>query len=268
MAQRDQQRAETVRRFGYQQRRARAYDLAAKCPFAAELLAFYARMAEIQSQVSSAAGATLTAGPSDFHTLADSVLERLLSYVPVFEDIVRSHGPAAMADAVKGGIDWPGLLRSFWTDRAASSPEARFFALALLQPYAELVAVGASLPAGQSGNCPVCGSEPVVGVLRPEGYGARRSLICSLCSSEWDFLRATCPSCSETRPEALPVYTSEQFEHVKIEACDTCKQYLKTVDLTKDGLAVPIVDELATVPLNLWAGEKNYTKLCPNLFNL
>jgi FdhE protein len=108
----------------------------------------------------------------------------------------------------------------------------------------------------------------VVAVLRAEGYGARRSLICSLCAHEWEFLRATCPACGETRPEALPVYTPEQFDYVRIEACDTCKQYLKAIDLTKNGLAVPIVDELATVPLDLWAGEKAYTKLCPNLFSV
>jgi formate dehydrogenase maturation protein FdhE len=43
---------------------------------------------------------------------------------------------------------------------------------------------------------------------------------------------------------------------------------LKTVDLTKDGLAVPLVDEIAAIPLDLWAQEHGYTKLKTNLMQL
>ncbi len=50
-----------------------------------------------------------------------------------------------------------------------------------------------------------------------------------------------------------------------MDACETCKTYIKAVDLTKNGLAVPVVDELASVPLTLWAQEHGYTKLQPNL---
>ena len=44
--------------------------------------------------------------------------------------------------------------------------------------------------------------------------------------------------------------------------------YLKTIDLTKNGLAVPVVDELAAIHLDLWAVDKGYTKLRPNLLAL
>jgi formate dehydrogenase maturation protein FdhE len=40
---------------------------------------------------------------------------------------------------------------------------------------------------------------------------------------------------------------------VRVDVCDTCHSYLKSIDLTKTGLAVPVVDELATMPLDLWA---------------
>jgi len=52
---------------------------------------------------------------------------------------------------------------------------------------------------------------------------------------------------------------------VRVEACDTCKCYIKSVDLTRSGLAVPVVDELAAIPLTLWAHEHGYNKLQPNL---
>jgi formate dehydrogenase maturation protein FdhE len=53
-----------------------------------------------------------------------------------------------------------------------------------------------------------------------------------------------------------------------VDACESCHTYLKTIDLSKSGLAVPVVDELATIPLSLWAQEKGYRKLQPNLFSL
>jgi formate dehydrogenase maturation protein FdhE len=68
--------------------------------------------------------------------------------------------------------------------------------------------------------------------------------------------------------EKLAVYTAAEFNHVRVEGCDTCHHYIKTVDLTKNGLAVPVVDELATIPLNLWAQEHGFVKLRTNLLGI
>ena len=77
-----------------------------------------------------------------------------------------------------------------------------------------------------------------------------------------------CPNCGEENHEKLPVYTTKEFPHIRVEACDSCRHYLKAIDLTVDGLAVPEVDEIASVALDLWAAENGYTKLVPNLFEL
>jgi formate dehydrogenase maturation protein FdhE len=121
---------------------------------------------------------------------------------------------------------------------------------------------------GTGPTCPSCGSKPVVGVLRGEGDGAKRGLLCSLCSLEWPYRRVICAHCGEEDKEKLPVYTASQIEHVRIEACDTCHCYLKSVDLTKDGFAIPEVDEIATVSLNLWADEHGYAKIETNLLGM
>jgi FdhE protein len=105
-------------------------------------------------------------------------------------------------------------------------------------------------------------------VLRGEGDGAKRSLICSLCSTEWLYRRVVCPNCGEENKDQLPVYIAEQTDYVRVDACDTCKCYLKSVDLTKDGHAVPLVDEIATVALNIWAEEHGYVKLETNLLGM
>ena len=116
--------------------------------------------------------------------------------------------------------------------------------------------------------CPFCGSRPVAAVLRPEGDGAKRFLLCSHCFTEWEFRRLLCPNCGEENHSQLPVYTVEEYPHIRIEACDTCRVYLKAIDLTRNGLAVPEVDELASVAVDLWAKEKGYSKLQSNLFGL
>jgi FdhE protein len=68
--------------------------------------------------------------------------------------------------------------------------------------------------------------------------------------------------------EKLAVYTADQFQYVRVEACDTCRCYIKTVDLSKNGHAVPVVDELASIPLDLWAQQHDYVKLHANLLGI
>ena len=142
-----------------------------------------------------------------------------------------------------------------------------FYARVMAQAEAAARSSDSPVP-GVRNNCPVCGEKPVAAVLRPEGDGAKRFLLCSLCFSEWEFRRLLCPHCGEEDKDKLPVYTAEEFPHVRVEACDTCKMYLKAIDLTRNGLAVPEVDELASVALDIWAGEHGYTKLQANLFGL
>ena len=89
--------------------------------------------------------------------------------------------------------------------------------------------------------------------------------MCALCLHEWECLRLVCPACGEQEFDKLPVYTAEQFAHVRIDACDRCQHYIKTIDLTKDGLAVPCVDDIASVSLDLWARERGYTRMKGNV---
>ena len=47
-----------------------------------------------------------------------------------------------------------------------------------------------------------------------------------------------------------------------------CRTYLKAIDLRTNGLAVPVVDELASVELDLWASEQGMAKLQQNVLGL
>jgi len=100
------------------------------------------------------------------------------------------------------------------------------------------------------------------------GDGGQRFLVCSFCLGEWEFRRIFCSGCGEENELKLPVYTAEEFNHVRVECCDSCRCYIKTVDLTRNGLADPMVDEIASIPLDLWAQGHGYTKLQTNLMML
>ena len=146
-----------------------------------------------------------------------------------------------------------------------TSEAEEFFWRIVKQPFAEYSRKPVE---GIGSTCPSCGSKPVVGVLRGEGDGAKRAFICSVCALEWPYRRLICANCGEEDKEKLPVYLAAQIAHIRVEACDTCGTYLKSVDVTKDGFAVPVVDEIATVALNLWADEHGYTKIETNVLGM
>lgn len=238
----------------------RADELAARHPFAAEALSFYARIAGFQKSLY----ASLEDGRGSLH--GELELSILLPWFPPFLSLIQSIAPPPLARSTAGLRSE--VLEEFWRGGGQLTAAETLISWTFLQPYAEHLADQAGPVETQSALCPLCSRRPQVGVLRQLGDGAKRSLICSLCATEWEYRRIVCPACGEENVDKLPVYVAEQLAHVRVEACDTCRHYIKTIDLTKDGRAVPVVDELAAIPLSLWASEHGYTKLSPNLLGL
>ena len=132
---------------------------------------------------------------------------------------------------------------------------------------AEAFVVEALLQVFPPDPCPYC-STPVVSLLREAGHGSRRSHVCGVCLAEASVPRLGCSVCGELRVETLPIFRSDATEPARIDACDTCRSYVKTIDLTRDGSACPIADDLASVSLDLWAREQGYHRVRPNLLRL
>jgi len=260
----------------------RASDLAARYPFAAEGLHFYGHIAQFQKSLYFHLQRQVGTAHvfRELGTLRQELdLFLLLGEFEPFLAVVEQRAPVPLAQSARafraaGPPRWQDALASFWSaDPAAraalSSPDA-LLAWIFLQPYAEYLADHAHHPpvVGTPPICPLCLSLPQAGVLRPEGDGAKRMLLCSLCATEWEFRRIVCASCGQEDVHKLAVFTTDKFPCVRVEACDLCRHYLKTVDLTRDGHAVPVVDELATIPLTLWAAEHGYEKLSNNILGL
>jgi FdhE protein len=239
----------------------RADELATAHPFAATVLRFYSKVAASQKGLYWYLQESRAADLSALALKFPEFISEIESTAP--EPIAQSAGEWKTRDA-------RGLLESQWQSvLPANTPEALLASLAL-QPYAEYLAERAVAARAHSASrlCPFCSRKPAVGVLRPQGDGASRSLICAMCATEWPFGRIQCPACGEENVDKLAIYTAGQFPHVRVEACDACGCYIKTVDLTKNGRAVPVVDELATIPLNLWAQEHRYVKAQANLLGI
>ncbi|HEU4890590.1 MAG TPA: formate dehydrogenase accessory protein FdhE [Vicinamibacterales bacterium] len=259
---------------------ARARELASSHPAARDLLGFYAALAEYQRSVAIDAQ---DAGTFD--------AERVVAAIPGLLAWLRNAGKSDLAEAVDidcvtsvfrgksndsrslppdGGSHPSGVGVTSGDPSGVPSPAERFVIESLLQAFAGQLVIPDPSPGPGSTpmRCPRCGALPVVAVLREEGHGARRSLLCALCLTEWECLRIVCPSCGEQDRDQLPIYTAEQFAHVRIDACDRCHQYIKTIDLTRDGRAVPCVDDIASVSLDLWAREQGYTRIHRNVLGI
>jgi FdhE protein len=245
---------------------ARAADLAQTYPSAASLLSFYRELALFQKSVS-----------HDVQSNAVTDTRALTRHFPALLELMSRIGAQPIAEFGREHLEdstaQEELLLGYWesgpVNGLTGAEAGRFFARVLLQPFAEYLASRGDIARDKAeSTCPFCNARPVAGVLRGEGDGAKRWLLCSLCATEWQYRRVICPACDEENREKLPIYVAAEFDHVRVDACDSCRTYIKSVDLTKNGHAVPVVDEIATVPLNIWAEEHGYWKLEPNLLGM
>ena len=100
------------------------------------------------------------------------------------------------------------------------------------------------------------------------GDGSSRQLLCASCLTTWSFRRVMCPHCGEEDERKLGYFQSPALAHVRVDACESCHHYLKSIDLGRLGVAVPLVDEIAGVPLDVWARDHGYEKIELNLVGL
>jgi formate dehydrogenase maturation protein FdhE len=224
----------------WHQRAERARLLAERFPASRQILLFYAGLAEWQGQVKC------------------STREELVSHFPSLLELVSRTAPRLLIEAAREfePSQFEKLLRDYWESPGVFSPK-QFFARALLQPYA------ANLPDGF--DCPWCLKPPQVGCLKPQGDGLAFEIVCGLCLRGHPFPRSQCVGCNESSEKKLSALTAPDFPHLRMQTCGACQAYLLIVDLSRDATAIPEVDELAGLPLDLWAVEHGFHKLQPNL---
>jgi FdhE protein len=226
-------------------RAARARQLAERHHEAEEPLLFYARVASFQAEVE-----------------PDSPLEAL----PDLVALVAASAPERLKSGARS-IDRESCGRAMSAYRASPSSEGdpitRFFARVLLQASW----IQGESPRAERG-CPRCGHPAQAGGLRTQGDGTALSLVCSLCLNEWDSPRGVCRSEGCAGEESLVYYEAAEIPHIRVQACERCRRYIHLIRLDVEPDAIADVDEIGALALDVWARERDYRKLCPNLMGI
>ena len=258
----------------FERRAQRADLLAPQAPSAGVVLRFASGLYRAQARLAAALEAQHARQALTGRLGAD--VERLVAASPDLLRFVAESGPPRLAQAARDhSADvaarptvGTGLAR-FW-DGEPATPD--YLSRALLRPYVEMLASLRIRPDREARRrqCPFCGGAPWIGARRAvaEADGAARFLGCSLCGGEWPLARVHCASCEEQNPERLPCFRSDPYPVVRIEACETCRRYVKSIDLTVDGNAIPEVDELASLGMDLWAASEGFARVEPGLAGL
>jgi len=129
----------------------------------------------------------------------------------------------------------------------------------ILEAYADELKGNVDRETWWRGYCPICGSLPFLAELREEG---ERFLVCSSCSFEWRFMRLKCPFCeTEDYKELRYLYAEGEGKAHRVDVCEKCKRYIKTVDTREmAGEVIPIVEDMGTLYLDVLAQKEGYMR--------
>ena len=248
-------------------RRRRARELAARYPFVAELLRLYEALVDVQES------AFLRARDDrpEPGRVAGYATERIMRNVA---EATINAGPPALAAVVQDRLrdGCPAELVSRWLAGERQDAVDEYLARGASAPVLEALgpAAAQAWPGERAERaCPRCGGLPQLSYLTDAGetlVSGPRLLLCCRCGESWAHQRMTCAGCGEESTSKLPIFAdAERFPHLRADACETCKQYLITIDLRKEPQAVPVVDELVALPLDFYVKERGFTKIVPNL---
>jgi FdhE protein len=112
------------------------------------------------------------------------------------------------------------------------------------------------------GYCPICGSLPSLSLLKEEV--GKRYLLCSYCGYQWRIDRIICPFCNNKEQGSLQYFYAEGEETYRIDLCDKCHQYIKMVDQRIMEEGDLILEDFATLHLDILASQKGYKRPVPN----
>ena len=272
-------------------RRRRVAELRQRQGFARQVLDFYGALIGAQER-SYRDAAQASPGAADIPSyVAEVVVPRIL-------DVSLSLGPERMRSDLIHRLQQEDVrdMVQRWIDGKDQPSADRFLARASLEPVFE--ALDPALRAACAGprdarHCRYCGGPPQLSYFDPApehlATGGRR-LLCARCGASWGYPRMTCAGCGEQESAKLAILSEMGtasgesgsvvrglslgspkaspdafFPHMRIEACESCRMYVLNVDLDAEPRAVPLVDEMAAIPLDLVARDRGFTKITSNL---
>ena len=106
------------------------------------------------------------------------------------------------------------------------------------------------------GYCRVCGNAPGISILDDQGI---HYLYCSFCWHQWPIARGKCPFCSKPDRSDHHYFYSETENGYRVDVCDRCKKYIKTVDMrnTSHRVYAPL-EMVSSLHLDIQARELGF----------
>jgi len=246
-------------------RRRRASHLAERWPHAAEMLRLYGALLDVQEPACLDARGERP-GPD---ALPGYVAARV---VPAIVAATVAAGPRALAEALRPPIGDAEAAVRRWLAGAGQAPTEEYVARAATAPVLEALGTAGLPRPAADGGCPHCGGRPQLAYVTESSESLLtppRRLLCCRCGGTWSHPRLVCTACGERASARLPIFADEErLPALRADACESCHRYLITVDGRKDPAAVPEVDELVALPLDLHARERGFVKIVPNLMGI
>jgi FdhE protein len=113
----------------------------------------------------------------------------------------------------------------------------------------------------QEGRCPICNSMPSMASIDTDG---KKHLYCSFCDNTGYYKRIGCPICLNDDTSRINIITAEGEDGFRIDTCDACNSYLKTLEIGLLNNFTPDIADLISLPLDIIAQGKGYKRNSPN----
>lgn len=114
-------------------------------------------------------------------------------------------------------------------------------------------------------TCPTCGSPPAMARLIGEEHGRTRFLVCGCCTTRWRYPRSSCPFC-ERDTHRLSVISLEGEAGLRIDACEACRGYVKTLNGPADEEL--LLADWTSLHLDVLAKERGLKRMAGSLFEM
>ena len=193
----------------------------------------------------------------DVNRISEAVNEGRLDLEKLFGNLLAEDGKSFKASA--GEMELNQDLLMFLAKNSVNP---------LLEAYADQLKGHIQQKKWWKAYCPICGSKPVMAALRKKE--GERYLLCSCCGFEWRFSRMKCPFCGrQDRDKHRYFYIAKESRAYRVDVCDKCKKYIKTVDTTQtSGDIVLFVEDIGTLHFDLIAQKEGYKREVANILNV
>lgn len=231
----------------------------AKIPFSEGMVQFYRLLLEMQSRechrLRNEKLPELTAAQIPLSIKGEEILrssavrEIVVPGVPSLISLIHSErsdigpavGDAIIAEETLLGRMTTALLCSDTEGiaRAASeigigTDDCAFIAANLSRPLLTVWREKTPIPDGgePDSHCPFCGHQAGMSILVAGAEGGRY-LCCTLCGNRWRYKRIACAVCGNEDASRLIALSLEEDPRLRLDCCETCGSYLKTVSLDR-----------------------------------